>query len=83
MIGSFVLMFLTALALAVLQSKLQLTGGWLSGLKLGTLTGLFFGATSISISYLYEKRNNGLYLINGGYTLGGNIIAAIIIYSWP
>ncbi len=83
MTSSFVLMFIAALGIAILQSKLQLTGGWMSGIKLGLLTGLFFGATAISISYLYEKRGVGLHLINGGYTVVGNILAAIIICSWP
>lgn len=83
MLGSLFFMILTALGLAILQHKLQLTGGWMSGLKLGTVTGLFFGAAAISISYLYEKRATGLHFINGGYTLAGNIIAAIIICIWP
>lgn len=83
MLTSLLLMMVTAVGLGLLQAKLQLEGGWLSGLKLGTITGLFFGATAISISYVYEKRPFGLHLINGGYTLIGNIIAAIIICSWP
>jgi hypothetical protein len=82
MTSSFLLMFIAALGIAILQSKLQLTGGWMSGLKLGLVTGLFFGASAISISYLYEKRPTGLHLINGGYTVVGNILAAIIICSW-
>ena len=83
MTSSFIFMFVTALGIGILQSKLQLTGGWMSGIKLGLLTGLFFGTTAISISYLYEKRDAGLHFINGGYTVVGNIIAAIIICSWP
>ncbi len=83
MTSSFLLMFIAALGIAILQSKLQLTGGWMSGLKLGLVTGLFFGATAISISYLYEKRPTGLHFINGGYTVVGNILAAIVICSWP
>ena len=82
MIGSFVLMFLTALGIAILRSRLDITG-LMSGVKLGLVTGLCFGATAISISYLYEKRPSGLHFINGGYTIVGNIIAAIIICSWP
>ena len=81
MFASFILMFVSALGIAILRDRMNLEG-WMSGVKLGTLTGLFFGAASISISYLYEKRPFGLYLINGGYTLLGNIIAAVIICSW-
>lgn len=82
MFTSFVFMFLTALGIAILQNKMGLEGGWMSGVKLGLVTGLLFGTTAISISYLYEQRPTGLHFINGGYTVAGNIIAAIIICSW-
>lgn len=80
--SSAVLMILTALGIAILANRLELTACWMSGLKLGTVTGLLLGTTAISISYLYEKRPLALYLINGGYTLVGNIVAAIIICCW-
>ena len=80
--GSLVLMILTAFGIAILVDRMELSTYWLSGVKLGIVTGLLFGSTSISISYLYEKRPAGLYLINCGYTLFGNIIAAIIICCW-
>ncbi len=82
MFVSFIWMFISALGIAILRERLDLTGGWMSGIKLGTVTGLLFGASAISISYLYEKRPLGLHFINGGYTLLGNIIAAVIICSW-
>jgi len=82
MLMSFIWMFITALGIAILQERMFKVWGVVGGLKLGTLTGLFFGTAAISISYLYEKRPMGLYWINGGYTLLGNIIAAIIICSW-
>ncbi len=82
MIGSFVLMFLTAVGIAILRSRLEISG-WMGGLKLGLVTGVCFGAAAISISYVYEKRPTGLHLINGGYTVAGNIIAAVIICIWP
>jgi len=81
MLASFVLMFVVATGLAILVDRMELAG-WMSGLKLGLLTGLCFGVTAISISYLYEKRSTTLHMINGGYTLIGNIIAAIIICVW-
>lgn len=81
MFFSFLLMLVTCVGLSVLRSRLGLEG-WMSGLKLGALAGLCFGLTAISISYLYEKRPTGLHLINGAYTLLGNIIAAVIICSW-
>jgi hypothetical protein len=82
MLMSFVWMFITALGIAVIRDRVGDISGWLGGVKLGTLTGLCFGVSAISISYLYEKRPAGLYWINGGYTLLGNIVAAIIICSW-
>lgn len=82
MFRSFVFMFIISASLAVLKYKLGLTGGWVSGLKLGLFTGLFFGTMSISISYLYEQRPAGLHFINGGYTILGSILSGIIICSW-
>ena len=81
MFMSFVFMFITCVGLAILRSRLELDT-WMGGAKLGLLTGLCFGITAISISYLYEKRSSELHFINGAYTLVGNIIAAIIICSW-
>ena len=80
--GSLVMMIFTSVGLAILVNKMELTACWLSGLKLGLTTGLLVGTTAIAVSYLYEKRPTGLYLINCGYTVLGNIIAAIIICCW-
>ncbi len=80
--GSLLMMVLTSLGLAILVNRMDLNASCLSGVKLGTITGLLFGGTAISISYFYEKRPLGLYLINCGYTLAGNIIAATIICYW-
>lgn len=80
--GSLVMMVLTATGLSILVHRMDITACWMSGVKLGAITGILFGATAISISYLYEKRPWGLYLINGLYTILGNIIAAIIVCCW-
>lgn len=81
MATSFVTILVACIGLAILAAYLNL-GGFVSGVKLGALTGICFGATAISNSYLYEKRPTGLHLINGGYTIVGNIIAAVIICVW-
>jgi hypothetical protein len=81
MIISFILMLITSLGLSLIITRLNLSG-WEIGLKLGILTGVFFGVTAISISYIYEKRPFGIYFINGLYIVLGNIIAALIIASW-
>jgi hypothetical protein len=81
MLLSFILMLVCALGLSLIVTRLNLTG-WRVGLKLGILTGVFFGATAISISYVYEKKPLGLHFINGLYTVCGNSIAAIIVACW-
>ncbi len=81
MIISFILMLVCSFGLSLIVTRLNISG-WQVGLKLGILTGVFFGATAISISYVYEKKPFGLHFINGLYTVVGNIIAAIIIACW-
>lgn len=81
MTGSFVLMLLSSFGLGVLVTRLEIIG-WMSGLKLGLITGCCFAATAISITYLYEKKSLGLHLINGGYSILGHCIMSIIICSW-
>lgn len=80
MLGSFVVIFIVCAIIAVLRAKLDI-GGSMSGLKLGLTTGLL-GVAAVSINYLYEQKPLGLYFINGGYFLVGNIIAALIICNW-
>jgi hypothetical protein len=81
--GSLVLMFLQCLAIAIIAERIGIRGnGWMSGLKLGALTGCFLCAATVGVNYLYEKKPLGLFLINGGYAVVGNIIAAIIICCW-
>jgi len=81
MATSFVTILVACIGLAILEAYLHLST-FSQGVKLGALTGLCFGSTSITNSYLYEKRPSGLHFINGGYTLVGNIIAAVIICTW-
>jgi hypothetical protein len=81
--GSFVLMFIQCLAIAILAERLGIHGaGWMSGVKLGFFTGACFSAASIKINYLYEKKPFALWMINAGYAIAGQIIAGIIICSW-
>lgn len=78
---SLILMLICAFGLALIVTRLNVSG-WMSGLKLGIITGVCFAATAVHISYVYEKRPLGLHLINGLYNVTGNIIAAIIISCW-
>jgi Protein of unknown function (DUF1761) len=79
---SFLLMLVQSLAIGILAARIDLTSCWLSGVKLGAITGGCFGAMAVGVNYLYEKKPLGLFLINGGYALVGNIIAAVIICMW-
>ena len=81
MLFSLVLMIVCSAGLAILISKLELSG-WKNGVKLGGLTGLCFGATALSITYLFEKKPLGLHLINGLYVVIGSIVAAVILCVW-
>ena len=81
MVFSLVLMLICSFGLDLIITRFNLAG-WLSGVKLGLLTGICFAATAIHISYIYEKRPLGLHLINGIYNVLGNVIAAVILAIW-
>ena len=81
MFGSFILMLIATIGLAIIVSRLQLNH-FSSGVKWGLLTGVCFSATAISISYLYVKKPAGLHIIDGLYHIIGQIIAAVILCSW-
>lgn len=82
MIFTFILELINCIAIGILVYKLMLIGGVISGIKLGLLTGGAIAATSLLISYVYEGKARSLGLINAGYHIVGNIIAAIIICLW-
>ena len=81
MVASFILMFITSLGIAILVKAIG-AWGWMAGVKLGLFTGVCFACTSMGINMLYEKKPLGLFFINGGYQVLGNIIAAVIIVCW-
>lgn len=82
MVFTFILELVICIALAVLAYRMMLTGGVMSGIKLGLFTGAFFCAVVICISYLYQQKPKTLGLIDGGYHVVGNIVAAIILCVW-
>ena len=82
MLLSFLAFFVICLSQAILISKIGLTGGVMSGLKLGLLTGVGFSWMTISISHLYTKKPIYLHFIDGLYHTAGQIIAAIILCVW-
>ncbi|MDZ4756863.1 MAG: DUF1761 domain-containing protein [Bacteroidota bacterium] len=73
MIASFLCLFVLAIGMAFSSHALHLQN-WASGLRFGMLTGVCFGLTVMSVSFVYE--------IDGGYHLIGNIIVGIIVTVW-
>jgi len=80
-LSSFVLILITTIGLAFFISRVG-TAGWMTGVKVGLVAGICFCATSISNSYLYEKRPVSLLAINSFYNIVGCLIAGIIIAVW-
>ena len=81
MIGTFVLILITCVGLALLVARMDLSV-LPSGFKLGLITGICFATTAVSISFIYESRPTILYFIDCGYHLAGHLIAAIILVLW-
>ena len=81
MIGTFVLILITCIGLALLVARMDLSV-LPSGFKLGLITGICFATTAVSISFIYESRPTILYFIDCGYHLAGHLIAAIILVLW-
>ena len=81
MFASFLLMLVATFGLALLLSKVELSN-WMSGAKVGLIAGLCFSATSICITFLYEKRPMALHLINAVFHIAGCILASIILALW-
>jgi len=82
MFFSFVAMFVICLTQAIIISKMGLTGGVMSGLKVGLITGVGISWMAISIGYLYTKKPMTLHIIDGLYHTVGQVIAAIILCMW-
>ena len=81
MLSSLVLMIVTALGIAIFMTKTGVSS-WMTGAKIGLIAGICFATTSVSISYLYEKRPFALYVVNCGYNIVGCVIAGIILAIW-
>ncbi len=81
MIGTFVLILVTCVGIAMLVTRLDLSV-IPSAIKLGLITGICFASTAVSISFIYESRPAALYYIDCGYHLAGHLIVAIILVLW-
>lgn len=81
MAGTFVLIIITCIGLAMLVTRMDLFV-IASAFKLGLITGICFATTAVSISFIYESRPTALYYIDCGYHLAGHLIAAVILVLW-
>ncbi len=81
MIASFLMMFLCSAGIAIIAEYMDLHKFY-HALHIGLITGVCFASASIAINMLYEKKPLGLFFINAGYQLLGNIIAAVVIVCW-
>ncbi len=82
MLMTIVLEFITCLGLAVLAYRLAATGGVISGIKMGLLTGGCFAAIAVWISFMYQMKPKSMLAVDGGYHILGHVISAIIICVW-
>lgn len=82
MVGSFVLIAIACIGIAMLVYRIDQPAIVSSGLKLGAITGICFATTAVSISFIYESRPTALYFIDCGYHLVGHLAAAVILVLW-
>ncbi len=82
MTGSFLLMLITTIGLAIIIRIVNFDSQLIYGIKLGLLTGVFISSAAVSINYVYENKPLSLYFINNGYHVLGHVIAATILVMW-
>lgn len=81
MIMSFISFAIINIALAILIVKLNLIL-FISGVKLGLITGVGFSWMTIYIAYLYSRKPGSVHFIDGLYHVIAQIIVAGILCSW-
>lgn len=81
MFTSFILIVICCIALAVMYQIIDIKSA-LSAIKFGLFFAVCFVLTTISISFVYERRPFGLYAIDIGYHVVGFIVASLILVLW-
>lgn len=81
MFGSFILMLIVTIGLAILVTRFHFYEA-ISGIKLGLFTGICFASTAISITFLYIKKPAAIHFIDNLYHVVGQVIAAVILCLW-
>ncbi|MCC7401737.1 MAG: DUF1761 domain-containing protein [Chitinophagaceae bacterium] len=75
--GFFVICF--ALELLIVKLDLKV---FMSGVKLGVVTGIGFSWMAIFITYLYAKKPGTIHVIDGLYHVLGQVVSGIILCLW-
>jgi len=81
MAETFVLTFISALALAIFERLLSVDT-WLEGLNFGLFVGLFLVSTAFLVNYLFEQKPLALWKINAGYATLNLTAMAVILAIW-
>jgi hypothetical protein len=81
MLGSFVLMTVCCIALAIMFSIIHV-GDAMGAVKFGLFFGVGFALTAVSISFIYERKPLALYAIDIGYLILGIVIASLVLVLW-
>jgi hypothetical protein len=81
MVFTLILEFITAIGIAILAGRIGATGGVISGIKLGLLTGICFASIAVWISFMYQMKSKTMMAIDGGYHVLGHVISGAIIFG--
>jgi hypothetical protein len=81
MFGSFVLMIICCIALAVMFSIIHIDTA-IGAIKFGLFFGVGFALTAVSISFIYERKPLALYAIDISYLIMGIVIASLVLVLW-
>jgi hypothetical protein len=81
MFTSFMLIVICCIAMAMLYRLIDIRSAF-SAIKFGLFLAVGFALTTISISFVYERRPLGLYAIDIGYHIAGFIVASLILVLW-
>jgi hypothetical protein len=81
MFTSFILIVVCCVAMAILYRLIDIRSAF-SAIKFGLFLAVGFALTTISVSFVYERRPLGLYAIDIGYHIAGFIVASLILVLW-
>lgn len=81
MAGSFLLMIVCSIALAVIYRIIPIDDA-VHAIKFGLFFGVGFALTSIGITFIYERKPFGVYAIDTAYHIAGFIAASLVLVLW-